>query len=97
MGANEAWDRFESDIQGLVGEMRRHYREAGSAANAAEINKTLEQVRQAADTVFKSLENATKDPEVRTKTKATARSFGMAVAETFRDLSDEIEKAVRRN
>jgi len=47
--------------------------------------------------VFKSMENATKDPEVRTKTKQTARSFGMAVAETFRDLSDEIEKAVRRN
>jgi hypothetical protein len=97
MGANEAWDRFESDIQGLAGELKRHYREAGSSNEAAELNKTLEQLRQAADTVFKSVENATKDPEVRTKTKDTARSFGMAVAETFRDLSDEIEKAVRRN
>lgn len=97
MGANEAWDRFESDIQGLAGELKRHYRNAGSTGNAAEINKSLEQLRQAADTVFKSLETATKDPEVRTKTKDTARSFGMAVAETFRDLSDEIEKAVRRN
>jgi aminopeptidase C len=97
MGANEAWDRFESDIQGLAGELKRHYREAGSSSEAAELNKTLDQLRQAADTVFKSVENATKDPEVRTKTKETARSFGMAVAETFRDLSDEIEKAVRRN
>ena len=97
MGANEAWDRFESDIQGLAGELKRHYRNAGSASNAADINKSLEQLRQAADTVFKSMENATKDPEVRTKTKLTARSFGMAVAETFRDLSDEIETAVRRN
>jgi len=46
--------------------------------------------------VFRSLETATRDPEVRSKTKETARSFGSAVAETFRDLSDEIEKAVRK-
>ena len=97
MGANQAWDRFESDIQGLAGELKRHYRSAGDERQAADINKSLEQLRQAADTVFRSLETATKDPEVRTKTKETARSFGMAVAETFRDLSDEIEKAVRRN
>ena len=96
MGANSAWDRFESDIQGLAGELKRHYRSAADTENAADINKSLEQLRQAADTVFKSLETATKDPEVRTKTKETARSFGMAVAETFRDLSDEIEKAVRK-
>jgi len=33
---------------------------------------------------------------VRERTKQTARSFGSAVAETFRDLSDEIDKAVRK-
>ena len=81
----------------MAGELKRHYRSAGDASRAAEINKSLEQLRQAADTVFKSLENATRDPEVRTKTKETARSFGMAVAETFRELSDEIEKKVRRS
>jgi hypothetical protein len=91
---NKAWDRFESDIQGLAGELKRHYRNAG---DAPAINQSLEQLRQAAETVFKSLETATRDPEVRSKTKDTARSFGVAVAETFRDLSDEIEKAVRRN
>jgi hypothetical protein len=97
VGANQAWDRFEADIQGLAGELKRHYRNAGDTAQAADINKSLEQLRQAADTVFKSLETATKDPEVRTRTKETARSFGMAVAETFRDLSDEIDKRVRRS
>jgi hypothetical protein len=75
-------------------ELKRHYRSAG---DAPAINQSLEQLRQAAETVFKSLETATRDPEVRNKTKETARSFGTAVAETFRDLSDEIEKAVRRN
>lgn len=97
MGADKAWDRFESDIQGLAGELKRHYRSAGSATDAKAIDQSLEQLRQAAETVFKSLENATRDPDVRDKTKQTARSFGMAVAETFRDLGEEIDKAVRRN
>ena len=95
-GNKKAWDRFESDIQGLAGELKRHYRSAGDEQNTAELNRSLDQLRQAADAVFRSLETATRDLEVRTKTKETARSFGMAIAETFRDLSDEIEKAVRR-
>ena len=27
--SKKAWDRFESDIQGLAGELKRHYRDAG--------------------------------------------------------------------
>ena len=92
----KAWNRFESDIQGLASELKRHYRNAADEKNAADLNRSLEQLRQAADAVFKSLDTATRDPEVRTKTKQTARSFGLALAETFRELSDEIEKAVRR-
>ena len=91
-----AWNRFESDIQGLAGELKRHYRSANSDKDTAELNRSLEQLRQAAEGVFKSFETTTRDPEVREKTKQTARSFGSAVAETFRDLSDEIEKAVRK-
>lgn len=91
-----AWERFEADIQGLAGELKRHYRKADDAQETAELDRSLEQLRQAAESVFKSLETTTRDPEVREKTKQTARSFGSAVAETFRDLSDEIEKAVKR-
>jgi hypothetical protein len=91
-----AWQRFESDIQNLAGELKRHYRDADDVKENAELNRSLEQLRQAAEAVFKSLETTTKDPKVREKTKQTARSFGSAVAETFRDLSEEIEKAVRR-
>jgi hypothetical protein len=94
--SQNAWDRFEADIQGLAGELKRQYRSSASEQNTAELNRSLEQLRQAAESVFKSLESATRDPEVREKTKQTARSFGSAVAETFRDLSDEIEKAVRK-
>jgi phage-related tail protein len=93
---HKAWDRFESDVQGLAGELKRHYRKADDEKNTAELNSSLEQLRQAADAVFKSLETATRDPEVREKAKQTARSFGSALAEAFRELSDEIEKAVRK-
>lgn len=92
----KAWDRFESDIQGLAGELKRHYRSAAGEKESADLNRSLEQLRQAAESVFRSLETATRDPDVRIRTRETARSFGSAVAETFRDLSDEIEKAVRR-
>ena len=95
-GTKSAWDRFESDIQGLAGELKRHYRKSEDVKETADLNRSLEQLRDAAEAVFKSLETTTKDPAVREKTKQTARSFGSAVAETFRDLSDEIEKAVKR-
>jgi hypothetical protein len=95
--SKQAWGKFESEIQDLAGELRRHYREAGDGSDRAELKRTLDQLRSAADSVFKSLETTTRDPEVKTKTKNAARSFGVAVAETFRDLSDEIEKAVRRS
>ena len=96
MGSDNAWDRFGSDLRGLAGELKRHYREAGDATDRAEVQRSLEQLRSAADAVFKSVETSTRDPEVKSRTKDAARSFGLAVAETFRDLSDEIEKAVRR-
>ena len=90
-----AWDKFESDVQGLAGELRRHYR-AGDDRETADLNRSLEQLRQAAESVFKSLETASRDPEVRTRTKDTAKSFGSALQETFRELSDELEKALKK-
>ena len=93
----QAWDRFESDIQGLAGELKRQYRDSSDEQRKAELNRSLEQLRQAAESVFRSFETASKDPEVREKTKQTARSFGSALGETFRDLGDEIEKAVGRS
>jgi hypothetical protein len=94
--SKKAWDRFETDVQGLAGELKRHYRDADDEKNTAELNRSLEQLRQAAESVFKSLETTTRDPEVRTKTKQTARSFGSALGETFREVTDEIEKALKK-
>jgi hypothetical protein len=96
----KAWDRFEADIKGVAGELRRHYRDADktkSAKQKAELNRSLEQLGRAADSVFASLETATRDPEMRLRTKQAARSFGSALAETFRELGSEVDKAVRKS
>jgi hypothetical protein len=90
------WDRFDEDIKNLGAELKRHYEGAGEERRTAELNRSLEQLRQAADSVFKSVETATKDPEVRSRTKQAAQSFGTALGQTFRELGDEIEKAVRK-
>jgi hypothetical protein len=92
----EAWDRFQADVKVLAGELRRNYDDADDAKKTAEINRSLRQLGQAADEFFESLDTATRDPEVRAGTKRAARSFGSALAETFREVSDELEKAFRR-
>ena len=99
MGTDEtqkAWDRFEADIKGVAGELRRHYRNAEDDQKRAELNRSLEQLRQAADAVFTSLETATRDPEVRERTKQATRSFGSALAETFRELGEGVDKVIRK-
>ena len=93
----KAWDQFEADIKGLAGELRRHYKEADDDKKKAELNRSLDQLKQAADAVFTSFETATRDAEVRSRTKQAARSFGSALAETFRELGDEVDKVVRKS
>lgn len=94
--SRKLWDRFDEDIKNLAADLRRHYDESTDEKGAAELNRSLEHLRQAADSVFKSIETTTRDPEVRSTTKRAAKSFGSALAQTFRDLGDEIDKAVRR-
>lgn len=93
--SKEAWDRFAADAQNLAGELRRNYKDAGDEKKTAEIDRSLRQLGQAAEAFFASLDTATRDPQVRASTKQAARSFGAALAETLRDLGDELDKAVR--
>jgi hypothetical protein len=94
--SKEAWEQFQRDMKSLAGELRRQYKAAGDDKTTAEVNQSLEKLRQAADSVFSSLETASRDPEVRAGTRQAARSFGAALAETFRELGDEIDKALRK-
>ena len=95
-GTKNVWDRFEADIKAVADELKRHYKDADKGKNA-ELNRSLEQLGRAAGAVFASLETATRDPEVRSRTKQAARSFGSALTETFRELGSEVEKAVRKS
>jgi hypothetical protein len=94
--SKKLWDRFDEDVKNLAADLRRQYKGSNDDKGAAELNRSLEQLKQAADSVFKSIETTTRDPEVRSTAKRAAQSFGSALAQTFRELGDEIDKAVRR-
>lgn len=94
--SKEAWERFQQDLRSLAGELRRQYRDTDDAKRTAELNQSLEKLRQAADSVFSSLETASRDPEVRAGTRQAARSFGAALAETFREVGGELDKVFRK-
>jgi len=92
----EAWNRFQTDMKSLAGELHRHYKDADEDTKAAEINGALRQIGQATEKFFASLDVAASDPEVRASTKQAARSFGAALAGTFREVGDELDKALRQ-
>ncbi len=90
-----AWAQFEADMKALRDELRRHYESAPSGN--PDLQSALNKLGKAADEVFDSLGRATRDPEVRDGTRKAARSFGSALAETFRDVADEVAAAIRRD
>ncbi len=92
----EAWSHFQTDMKSLAGELHRHYKDAGSDTKAAEINSALRQIGQATEKFFASLDVAASDPDVRATTKQAARSFGAALAGTFRDVGEELDKTLRQ-
>lgn len=94
--SKDAWEQFQRDMRSLAGELRRQYKAPDDEKRKAELNQSLERLRQAADSVFSSLEAATRDPEVRAGTRQAARSFGTALAETFREVGGELDKAFRK-
>jgi len=92
--AKTAWTQFEADMKALRDDLRRHYEPAPSGS--PDLQSALNKLGQAADEVFESLGHATRDPEVRDGTRKAARSFGSALAETFRDVADEVAAAMRK-
>jgi hypothetical protein len=94
--STKAWERFRADVQTLAGELRRQYGASAGEGTSAELDRSLEKLRQAAEDVFGSVEAATRDPEVRASTRSAARSFGSALGETFREVSDELGRAFRK-
>jgi hypothetical protein len=92
----QAWDRFQADVKSLAGELRRNYEGSEDTQKTAEINRSLQQLGKAAEAFFESLDTATRDPEVRASTKRAAHSFGSALTETFREVSDQLEKSFRQ-
>jgi hypothetical protein len=93
----DAWNRFQADMKSLAGGLRRHYKDTEGTKETAEINSALQQIGQATEKFFESLEKATNDPEIRAGTKQAARSFGTALGETLREVGDELDKAIKKS
>jgi hypothetical protein len=89
----DAWERFQADVKAMAGELRRHYDNADDKQKTAEINRSLRQLGEAAEQFFGSLDTTSRDPEVRATTRQAAQSFGTALRETFREVSEELSKA----
>jgi hypothetical protein len=88
-----AWEQFQVDMKSLRDELRRHYEPATS--QDPDLQTSLNKLGQAADEVFEALGRATRDPDVHQGTRQAARSFGAALAETFKDVADELAAAMR--
>ena len=52
----DAWERVQSELKALAGELKRNYGDAGDEKKAAEINRSLQQLGKAAESFFESLE-----------------------------------------
>ena len=94
--SNDAWDQFQDDMKGLGDELKRQYEAHRGERGAAEVQEALNKLGKAADEVFASLGKVARDAEVRANTEKAARSFGAALAETFRELADDLADAVKR-
>jgi hypothetical protein len=88
-----AWDQFQADMKSLRDELRRHYEP--TSTEDPDLQTSLNKLGKAADEVFEALGRATRDPDVRQGTRQAARSFGSAIAESFRDIADELAAAIR--
>ena len=83
-----AWARFQSDLSALREQVRRHG--AGPTVQAS-----LERLGETADEVVAALGEVARDPEVRASSRATARSFGLALGDTLRRIGDDLADAFR--
>jgi len=90
-----SWDSFQDDMSSLGERLREAYRTAPTDSAKSELRASLDRLQEAADAVFRSLDHIAQDAEVRAGTKRAARSFGSALTETFRQLTDELASAVR--
>jgi hypothetical protein len=91
----KTWDRFQNDMSSLGERLREAYRAAPTDSARTELRASLDRLQEAADAVFRSLDHIAQDAEVRAGTRRAAGSFGSALTETFRQLTDELASAVR--
>jgi hypothetical protein len=90
-----SWETFQEDMRSLSRLLRQHYSSRPVDGDKADVEASLRQMQEAADSLFRSLKGVAKEPEVRAGAEKAARAFGTALAETFQEIADQLDKAVR--
>jgi hypothetical protein len=75
--------------------LREHYSSRPAEGDKADVEASLRRMQEAADSLFRSLKEVATEPEVRAGTEKAARAFGTALAETFQEIADQLDKTVR--
>ena len=83
-----AWSRFQADLKALRDQLAKQ-------EHGPEIQASLDHLAKTAEQVVNRLGDAARDPEVRAGTSAAARSFGLALGETFRRIGDDLAQSFR--
>jgi hypothetical protein len=95
----QKWD----EVGERFGELASHIKErfdaqtAFSDADRQKVNDALRQLRDAIDAGFTALGDSVRDSSMRDELKQAGSAMADAVSTTFKDVADEIKKAVKRD
>jgi len=97
--AKQKWD----DVGERFGLLGRHIKERYDAqasfgeAETAKVNDALHQISESLDAGFKALGDSVRDPAMRSDLKEAGAAIADALSSTFKDVADELKKAVKRD
>jgi hypothetical protein len=97
--AKQKWD----EVGERFGQFGRHLKERYDAqatfgeADKAKLNDALHQIGESLDAGFTALGDSLRDPAMRADLKDAGAAIADALSSTFKDVADELKKAVKRD
>jgi hypothetical protein len=97
--AKQKWD----EVGERFGELGRHLKERYDSQSAfgddekTKVNDALHQIGESLDAGFTALGDSLRDPAMRSDLKDAGAAIADALSSTFKDVADELKKAVKRD
>lgn len=95
----KSWEEAASKLSGLGLKLKYHFEEEHAEEEAEagdEVRSAFEKLRDAFDDAFDALENAAKDPAVKSDVIESGRLLRDALADTLSEASDSLRSAFSR-